>query len=116
MNNSEILINGRTVAVDNEGFLLDPDDWDMELAQALADQLRISMTDEHWFVVNFVRTYFEENQRIPEARHALKAMKLGMGEDKGTRKYLYKLYPYGYGQQACKIAGMRKPLKLMLDL
>jgi len=29
---------------------------------------------------------------------------------------LYALFPYGYGQQACKIAGMRKPLKLMLDI
>ncbi len=26
------------------------------------------------------------------------------------------LFPYGYGQQACKIAGMRKPLKLMRDI
>jgi tRNA 2-thiouridine synthesizing protein E len=33
-----------------------------------------------------------------------------------TRNYVYKLFPYGYGQQACKIAGMRKPLKLLLDL
>jgi len=26
------------------------------------------------------------------------------------------MFPYGYGQQACKIAGMRVPLKLLLDL
>ena len=36
--------------------------------------------------------------------------------EKATRKFLYTLFPYGYGQQACKIAGMRKPLKLMLDV
>lgn len=29
---------------------------------------------------------------------------------------LYALFPHGYGQQACRIAGMRKPLKLMLDV
>jgi tRNA 2-thiouridine synthesizing protein E len=39
-----------------------------------------------------------------------------LGEDEATRKFLYPLFPYGYGQQACKIAGMRKPLKLMLDI
>ena len=38
------------------------------------------------------------------------------GKDTATRKYVYDLFPYGYGQQACKIAGMRKPLKLLLDL
>jgi len=26
------------------------------------------------------------------------------------------MFPYGYGQQACKIAGMRVPLKLWLYL
>ena len=29
---------------------------------------------------------------------------------------MYALFPRGYGQQACKIEGMRKPLKLMLDV
>lgn len=116
MNNAEITIDNRTIGVDNEGFLLHPEDWDKQIAQGLADQLGIKMSVDHWFVVDFVRDYFETNQRIPEARHALKAMKLGIGKDKGTRKYLYSLFPYGYGQQACKIAGMRKPLKLMLDL
>ena len=43
-------------------------------------------------------------------------MELGkqFGKEKAARKFLYQLFPYGYGQQACKIAGMRKPRKLML--
>ena len=38
------------------------------------------------------------------------------GEERATRRALYALFPTGYGQTACKIAGMRKPLKLMLDV
>lgn len=38
------------------------------------------------------------------------------GKEPATRKYLYDLFPYGYGQQACEIAGMRMPRKLMLDV
>jgi sulfur relay (sulfurtransferase) DsrC/TusE family protein len=30
------------------------------------------------------------------------------GKDRATRRYLSQLLPRGYGQQACKIAGMRK--------
>lgn len=116
MNNAEITIDNRIIGVDNEGFLLNPEDWDRPIAQGLADQLGINMSPDHWFVVDFVREYFERNQRVPEARHALKAIKENHGKEKGTRKYLYQLFPFGYGQQACKIAGMRKPLKLMLDL
>lgn len=116
MNNTTLHFEGREIGLDNEGFLLDPNDWNESLAQHLADLLKIEMSEDHWFVVRFVREFYETRQSVPEARHALKAMQQGLGEDKAQRKYLYQLFPYGYGQQACKIAGMRKPLKLMLDL
>jgi tRNA 2-thiouridine synthesizing protein E len=54
--------------------------------------------------------------RVPELRHILKSMKILMGEKKATRKFVYSLFPYGYGQQGCLIAGMRQPRKLWLDL
>jgi len=66
--------------------------------------------------VQYVRDNFEQRQSVPEARHVLKYLQEQLGRDKATRKYLYSLFPYGYGQQACKIAGMRKPRKLMLDV
>lgn len=111
-----IEVNGMTLETDNEGFLLDPSEWDLQVAGVLAEGERLQMSEDHWAVVHFVRGYFEERQSVPEARHALKDLRHKLGEEKATRKYLYSLFPYGYGQQACKIAGMRKPLKLMLDI
>ncbi|MEE9447932.1 MAG: TusE/DsrC/DsvC family sulfur relay protein [Arenicellales bacterium] len=104
--------------VDNEGYLLDPSDWTVEIALALAETVNIDMTPQHWAVVYFVIDYYETNQQVPETRRALKWMKTApeFGEELATRKGLYKMFPYGFGQQACKIAGMRKPLKLILDL
>lgn len=104
------------IKTDNEGFLLDPSDWNIEVAHKLAASENLDMQDAHWTVVHFVRDWFEQHQSVPEARHALKALREKYGKEKATRKYLYSLLPYGYGQQACKIAGMRKPLKLMLDI
>ncbi len=112
----QIEVTGRKIAVDNEGFLLDPADWDLNVAEFLATEEQIKLSNDHWMVVNFVRNHLEECQTVPEARHALKAMKAALGEEKATRRYLYRLFPYGHGQQACKIAGSRKPLKLMLDI
>ena len=66
--------------------------------------------------MNFVRGYFEERECIPKLRTLLKALRKKHGKEIATRKYVYKLFPYGYWQQACKIVGMRKPLKLLLDL
>lgn len=71
---------------------------------------------DHREIVYCVRAYFDAHASVPEARKVLKFMKAHWGAEKATRKYLYKLFPRGYAQQACKVAGMRKPLKLMLDL
>lgn len=109
-------INGKEIPLDNEGYLLDPKDWNQDVAEQLARTLEIEMTDDHWFVVKYVRDHYDLTTCIPETRHALKEMKNTLGKERATRKYLYSLFPYGYGQMACNIAGMRKPLKLLLDL
>jgi len=76
----------------------------------------IKMTEGVWEVVMFVRDHFESNQCIPEHRRLLQAIRKKHGKEKASRKYVYQMFPYGYGKQACKIAGMRVPLKLLLDL
>ena len=109
-------INGRELETDEEGFLLDPSEWNREVAEEIARLESLELTPERWAVVEYVREYFEERQSVPEARFALTAIGRKLGKDKATRKFLQQLFPYGYGQQACKIAGMRKPRKLMLDV
>jgi tRNA 2-thiouridine synthesizing protein E len=53
---------------------------------------------------------------LPEARHLLKAMRDRLGAQKASRRYVHSLFPYGYGPQLCKIAGMTMPRKVMLDV
>ena len=113
------MVKNRHTAIpetDNEGYLLDPADWNEDIAQAIAKAENIHMTESHWEIVYFVRDYFEFHQCVPENRTLLKTLRERHGKDIATRKYIHTLYPYGFGQQACKIAGMRKPLKLLLDL
>jgi tRNA 2-thiouridine synthesizing protein E len=101
---------------DEEGFLLYTEDWTPQLAEELAREEGFALEGHRRDIVMYVRDYFENNHSVPEARTLLKHMKEMWGEDRATRKYLYQLFPYGYGQQACKVAGMRKPRKLMLDV
>ena len=111
-----LVVNEKAINVDREGYLLDPADWDEEVARVIADKENIELTDDVWEVVNFVRENFEWNQCIPEHRRLLQELRRRHGKEKATRRYVYGMFPYGYGQQACKIAGMRVPLKLLLDL
>jgi len=101
---------------DEEGFLLDAHDWHPDLVEVFANESGLKITPERREIIEYIRNYFEENLSVPEARVLLKHLSIVWGKDKATRRYLYQLFPRGYGQQACKIAGMRKPRKLMLDV
>jgi tRNA 2-thiouridine synthesizing protein E len=101
--------NGTTVDTDEEGYIQDISIWSPELAEALAKDENIEMTEDHWEVVNFLRNYYEEYQIAPAVRVLIKAIKKSLGPDKGNSKYLYELFPYGPAKQACKIAGLPKP-------
>jgi len=101
---------------DEEGFLLDANDWHPGLIEPLAAEAGLPLTAERLEIIRYIRDYFESNFRVPEARVLLRYMERAWGKEKSTRKFLYQLFPRGYGQQACKIAGMRKPRKLMLDV
>ena len=116
MNTSSFEFKGNQITVDDEGYLLDPKGWSRDMAFVLAEHIDIDMTDAHWEVVNYVRNHYDTTSTVPEMRHCLKHLREKHGKSIATRRYIYDMFPYGYGQQACKIAGMRKPLKLILDL
>ena len=95
---------------DEEGYLVDPGDWSRELAVALAREETLLLTEEHWVVITFVRDYYTEHGIIPDIRHVAKHLATHIGCDKKAGKArLFALFPYGYVQQTCKIAGMRRP-------
>ena len=102
---------GSTLAVDDEGYLVDPAQWDEQVAEALARQEQIVLSEEHWAVIRFMREYYEQHHIAPDARHVMKhlATVKVKGGGKAGRNDLFVLFPYGYVKQACKIAGMRRP-------
>lgn len=95
--------NATLPALDGEGYLIEPKDWDEEVARFLAAREHIELEADHWEVIRFMRAYFDEHQIAPDARHTMKHL----GAD--GRKRLFELFPYGYVAQACKVAGMRRP-------
>ena len=95
--------------IDNEGYLVDPADWSEEIAETLAREEHIALTEEHWAVVRFMRRYYEDNAIPADARFAIRFLAEERGHGAGARRRLFELFPYGYVKQACRIAGMRRP-------
>jgi tRNA 2-thiouridine synthesizing protein E len=92
---------------DEEGYLVEPTDWTSTWAGQIAAEQGIALTDDHWFVISFMRERQQEHQVTPDARHVMRHLEQrypGQG-----RKRLFELFPYGYVAQACKIAGMKRP-------
>lgn len=93
--------------VDDEGYLVDPDQWTPEWATAVATELGLALDEDHWSVIGFMRESYQSHQVAPDARHAMRHLDQrypGRG-----RHRLFELFPYGYVAQACKLAGMRRP-------
>lgn len=93
--------------VDGEGYLIEPADWNEDIAKILASQEDIELTDDHWDAINFMRDYYAEHQIAPDVRHVMKHLAERLGPD--SRNRIFELFPYGYVKQACKIAGMKRP-------
>ncbi len=106
---SALDVNGKSIEVDEEGYLVNLSDWSEEVANFIARQEGLDMSENHWEVVNFLREYYAEYQIAPAVRVLTKAIGKPLGPDKGNSQYLYELFPYGPAKQACKIAGLPKP-------
>ena len=95
---------------DNEGYIVDPLDWTEDLARQLAAEESLELSDESWLAIRFMRDYWQEHKVAPDVRHVIKHLVDELGYDKKQAKQqLFKLFPYGYVKQACKIAGMQRP-------
>lgn len=106
---AKIELGGKQLEVDEDGYLVNLEEWDKNVAEALAKTEEIQMTENHWEVVNFLREYYAEYKIAPMIRILTKEIGKKLGKEKGNTKYLYELYPGGPAKQACKIAGLPKP-------
>ncbi len=102
-------VEGKSYDVDEEGYLTDWSVWEENVAGAMAKEDGLDLSDEHWDVIRFLRTYFEKYQIAPMIKILTKELKKKYGKEKGSTKYLYELYPAGPAKQACRYAGLPKP-------
>lgn len=93
--------------LDGEGYLVEPSDWNEDVARELARGQQILLGPDHWDVIRFMRAAWEERQVAPDARHAMRH--LDRRYPGAGRRRLFELFPYGYVAQACRIAGMKRP-------
>jgi len=99
-----IELNGKTIELNEEGFLAHPEEWDKAIAEALAKSQEglTELTAEHWAVIQYIREYFLDKRMAPMVRKICQITGLSL-------KQIYELFPSGPAKGACKLAGLPKP-------
>lgn len=100
---SPVDVKGRQIEVDEDGFLCDPDLWSEDAVKALAKLEGMDeLTDSHWKVINYLRSYYRQFGVAPMVRKLCKETGFSLQE-------IYAMFPSGPAKGACKLAGLPKP-------
>lgn len=97
----EKTIAGKTITVNEEGYLTDFNQWDEKVCEALAEEAHINLSPRHWQVLK----YLQEEQRNQVALSIRRVGKSGVVDI----KEFYQLFPVAPLKTATKIAGIPKP-------
>ena len=100
---STINVNGVEIELDEDGFMVDPDQWNEDIAKVLAKAEEVEdLTEAHWELIRYLRNYYAEFGIAPMVRKLTKETGLKLNQ-------VYELFPTGPAKGACKVAGLPKP-------
>lgn len=105
---NKFIHNEEIVSRDPAGNMLDLPPWDEQEAERLAQHEGITLTQDHWNVVHFLREYHRRNGRAQSGRVLSAALEQAFN-DYGGRRWLYTLFPRGPVVQGSRIAGLPLP-------
>jgi TusE/DsrC/DsvC family sulfur relay protein len=99
---TETTIEGRTVHVNDEGFMTNPNEWDELLARSLAARIGIELTDEHWQAIRFLRDDYRSQGETATLRRISTVGGIPV-------KTLFRLFPQKPAKKLAYVAGLPKP-------
>lgn len=97
----ESTIAGKTITVNEEGYLTDFSQWTKEVGEELAAAANISLSPRHWEVIHYLQN--EQKNQV-----ALSIRRIGKSGVVDIKEF-YQLFPMAPLKTATKIAGIPKP-------
>lgn len=96
-------VGDTTLEIDEDGFIQEPEQWNKDVAVALAKTEGVEdMGEDHWHLVNYLRDYYMKYGVAPMIRKLCKETGFKLNK-------VYELFPSGPAKGACKVAGLPKP-------
>ena len=105
-------VKGKVFETTETGYLVSQDDWNKEVADAIAAVEGLALGQDHWDLIEYLRdAYFNHNGEQPNNRAILKAMQEKWAGRKIDNKTLFDLFPGNPSKQAGKIAGLPESMR-----
>lgn len=105
-----VVLAGIELEVDDDGYLKNVHDWSPMIADALAQQQQLTLTEAHWEIINAIRDFYSQYQRSPTTRVLLKYLAQQLGTQKSSSIYVMQLFGGGTpAKSIAKLAGLPKP-------
>ena len=98
------------LARDKEGYLTDLDSWTDRVAESLAAETSITLTDAHWVIIRLVRRFYAETQVVPAMRPLVKLCRSNIQPAEAVNSiYLMELFGESPAKTIARIAGLPRP-------
>jgi len=107
MTTRSLQVEGREILTDSEGYLVNPSEWSESFARAQALAEGLELGAEQWEVIRYLREYFARQSTQATVRDMIRHFRGIWGPEKGSNRYLHKLFPRGGPQkQGNRLAGI----------
>lgn len=100
-------MRGRSIAFNRMGFMADFWSWDEEIATELAEEDGLTLHEQHWAVIRFLREYYSHTLIPPPPQETVRVLGRQLAHcGANSVEALKRLFPKGGCRQACLLAGL----------
>lgn len=112
-----INVNNKIIETDNEGYLINPDDWEESVAEKLIEQYisegHFPISETGWKLILYFREHYEMYLTHPSMHelliHRANLENKSFSNEKSYKQFLYEQFPHGPIRMLCKLAGLPNP-------
>lgn len=112
-----IEVNDKMLSTDEEGYLLNIDDWNESVMHELIKQHEADghkpLSETAITLVEYFHQYYQKNKTHPTMNHLLRELAKREGNNftdaEKYKNFLYDMFPHGPIQKLSKLAGLPNP-------
>ena len=89
------------------------DEWSPDFAEEIAQEQQLTLTSEHWHILEIARVFYEETGISPDMRPLVKLLRTRGNPDLASSLELMRLFGANPARAVAALAGLPKPVSCL---